>query len=410
MTSLKAIRNVALGAALLGAAAMTPAHAHAEAPVFIGISVGIAPPPLPVYAQPELPGDGYIWIPGCWAWGDAGYYWVPGYWALPPQEGLLWTPAWWGFEDGAYMWHEGYWGPEVGFYGGINYGFGYGGIGFYGGEWRGHSFFYNSVVVNVGYGRVSNVYVNRDVVFRNTIVNRDHLAFNGPGGIDRQPAPFERQAMNARHFDATPAQAEHQRFAAQDRVQYAAFNNGRPGTIASGAQGSYRATAEQHARTMPITPQDRQEGQHYNARPGGAGDRQNVQSPQNFNDNRNALQQRPQGSPTPQQQQPMTQPQRYNAAPEQQQRYNAAPQQQPQQPQGQRYNAAPQQQAPQQQPPVQQQPQGQQQQRPAANPQQPQQQRPAPTMQQRPGPAPQQKPAPAPKAPPAEHGEEHGHR
>ena len=28
------------------------------------------PPPLPVYEQPPPPGDGYIWTPGYWAWGQ----------------------------------------------------------------------------------------------------------------------------------------------------------------------------------------------------------------------------------------------------------------------------------------------------------------------------------------------------
>ena len=54
-----------------------------------------------------------------------GYYWVPGTWVEPPAEGLLWTPGYWGWGNGAYVWNAGYWGPTVGFYGGIDYGFGY---------------------------------------------------------------------------------------------------------------------------------------------------------------------------------------------------------------------------------------------------------------------------------------------
>ena len=50
---------------------------------------------------------------------------------------LLWTPGYWDWDDGLYIWHEGYWGPEVGFYGGVDYGFGYPGVGFYGGYWHG---------------------------------------------------------------------------------------------------------------------------------------------------------------------------------------------------------------------------------------------------------------------------------
>ena len=48
----------------------------------IGVSIRVAPPPIPVYVQPVIPGPGYIWVPGYWAWDDDGedYYWVPGTW------------------------------------------------------------------------------------------------------------------------------------------------------------------------------------------------------------------------------------------------------------------------------------------------------------------------------------------
>ncbi|HEX5281154.1 MAG TPA: YXWGXW repeat-containing protein [Micropepsaceae bacterium] len=108
----------------------------AEAAIAVNLTVGIAPPPLRTYAQPPIPGPGYLWMPGYWAWNGAGYYWVPGTWILPPAVGLLWTPPWWGWNNGVYVWHAGYWGPHVGFYGGINYGFGYSGHGYEGGFWN----------------------------------------------------------------------------------------------------------------------------------------------------------------------------------------------------------------------------------------------------------------------------------
>ncbi len=108
--------------------------ASSQAQIAVGISVHIGPPALPVYAQPMCPGMGYLWTPGYWAYGPDGYYWVPGTWVLAPV-GLLWTPGYWGWGGGAFAWHAGYWGPHVGFYGGINYGFGYGGVGFVGGRW-----------------------------------------------------------------------------------------------------------------------------------------------------------------------------------------------------------------------------------------------------------------------------------
>jgi hypothetical protein len=55
---------------------------------------------------------------------------------LPPKAGLLWTPGYWESEEGVYVFHVGYWGPHIGFYGGVNYGFGYDGIGYEGGYWK----------------------------------------------------------------------------------------------------------------------------------------------------------------------------------------------------------------------------------------------------------------------------------
>ena len=73
------------------------------AQIGVGVSITIAPPILPVYAQPICPGDGYIWTPGYWAYGDDGYYWVPGTWILAPEPGFLWTPGYWGWGDGVYL-------------------------------------------------------------------------------------------------------------------------------------------------------------------------------------------------------------------------------------------------------------------------------------------------------------------
>lgn len=193
------------------------------------ISVGIAPPALPVYTQPPCPGDGYLWTPGYWAYGAAGYYWVPGVWVHPPRVGVLWTPGYWGWGGGVYEWHPGYWGPHVGFYGGVNYGFGYGGVGFVGGVWRGGFFHYNTAVMNVNTTIVHNTYVDRTVI-HTSVVN--HASFNGPGGIRAVPTAQERVAMNEQHFQPTANQFAHQQAASQDRNQFASVNHGRPGVTA----------------------------------------------------------------------------------------------------------------------------------------------------------------------------------
>ena len=53
-------------------------------------AVETAPPPLPTYDQPPVPGPGYLWSPGNWSWDEerADYYWVPGTWVEPPRPGL----------------------------------------------------------------------------------------------------------------------------------------------------------------------------------------------------------------------------------------------------------------------------------------------------------------------------------
>jgi len=188
------------------------------------VSITVAPPALPVYEQPPCPTEGYLWTPGYWAYGPAGYYWVPGLWVAPPQPGFLWTPGYWAFVGGFYRWHLGYWGPHVGFYGGVNYGFGYSGVGFYGGRWEGGVFRYNTAVMRVGPG-FHGVYEDRTVI-NNTTINR--TSFNGVGGINAQPTAQERVAMNEQHVQRTSEQISHQRFSSQDRGNWASENHGSP--------------------------------------------------------------------------------------------------------------------------------------------------------------------------------------
>ena len=170
--------------ALIAAFTLIAVPVVSQAGLFVGVSVGIPPPALPVYVQPPCPAPGYIWMPGYWAWDD-GYYWVPGTWVLAPAVGVLWTPGYWGWAEGAYVWNAGYWGPHVGFYGGIDYGFGYGGVGYQGGYWRGNQFYYNRSVTNVSNNtEIHNVY-NKTVVNNTTINN---VSYNGgPGGASARP-------------------------------------------------------------------------------------------------------------------------------------------------------------------------------------------------------------------------------
>jgi len=210
---------------------LVPASSHAG----VFISVGFAPPVLPVYEQPVCPAPNLMWTPGYWAYSydTEDYYWVPGAWVPAPYEGALWTPGYWGWSGGLFVFHEGYWGPHVGYYGGVNYGFGYGGIGFAGGEWRGGVFAYNTAVVRVDERFVHTTFVDRERVDRGFVARGNRVAFSGgPGGINHPPSSEERMAEHDQHVAKTSFQAQHESVAKADRSSFAKSNGGRPRNLA----------------------------------------------------------------------------------------------------------------------------------------------------------------------------------
>ena len=230
-------KSLPLRIALFALALLAVATISTSASAEIRISVGFAPPPLPIYEQPLCPGDGYLWTPGYWGW-DADfddYYWIPGTWVLAPEPGFFWTPPYWGWADGAYVFYDGYWGPEVGFYGGIDYGFGYFGVGFVGGRWEGSHFFYNRAVMNVNVENIHNVY--------NENVNRgggNHVSYNGgEGGINARPTPQEEAAARQRHVGPVAAQTEHMNAARGNPEMRASANHGKPSIAATARPGDF---------------------------------------------------------------------------------------------------------------------------------------------------------------------------
>ena len=240
-------------AALLAAAVIAAIPGRAHAGVFV--SVSIAPPPLPVYVQPPIPGPGYIWTPGYWAWGDDGYYWVPGTWVLAPFVGALWTPGYWGWSDGVYIFHTGYWGPHVGFYGGIDYGYGYGGRGYDGGYWRGGGFYYNRSVNHVT-NNITNVY-NRTVINNTTIVNL--TSYNGGAhGIAARATPQQQAWANERHTSPVAAQLQQRSMASRMQSMRASVNHGTPPILATPRAGAFNgvgAPTPMAARETRFAPQ-----------------------------------------------------------------------------------------------------------------------------------------------------------
>ena len=221
------------------------------------------PPPLPDYAQPPAPGDGYIWTPGYWAWGPYGYYWVPGVWVEPPYAGGLWTPGYWGFYGGSYLWYPGHWGYHMGWYGGINYGFGYIGFGYEGGYWnRGH-FFYNRVYNHIDERNVHNVYSYRANVHVNTTVRSSYRG--GTNGVQAHPRPQEGAAYHEPTAPRMSTQAQHEQNYSTQRGQYAVENHGKPATPAE----SRPLRAEPNVKPQQRSGSGGQSGGHSGGQSGG---------------------------------------------------------------------------------------------------------------------------------------------
>jgi len=221
---------------LLAAVAMLILSSVSFAQIGVGVVVSFGPPELPVYEQPICPDEGYIWTPGYWAWDGYDYYWVPGTWVLAPRPGYFWTPAWWGWGGNGFIFHAGYWGPHVGFYGGINYGFGYFGRGYEGGRWEHDRFYYNRTVNNVNVNVIHNTY-------NTTIVNNygnSRVSYNGGrGGIEARATSQEEAAIHERHIAPVSAQVQHVREARGNPEFRASANHGRPPVAATSRPGVF---------------------------------------------------------------------------------------------------------------------------------------------------------------------------
>lgn len=202
----------------------------AEPAVDIDLSAADAPPPLLNDEQAPCPDQGYLWTPGYWGWRGAGHYWVPGAWVRPPRAGLLWTPGYWAFMGGLYVFHAGYWGPHIGYYGGINYGYGYVGSGYVGGHWVGSVFVYNKAVSNVNASVVH--YSYSEIAIDHVAIS--NVSYNGgPGGTTATPTADERAAAAEPHMSATPRQRQIDLQSASNPELMARTNTAHPVTAAT---------------------------------------------------------------------------------------------------------------------------------------------------------------------------------
>ena len=298
------------------------------------------PPPLPEYQQPPAPEPNDLWTPGYWGYAPTGYYWVPGVWVAAPYVGALWTPPYWGFFGGRYLFHGGYWGPHIGFYGGVNYGFGYGGHGYEGGYWHGNNFFYNRSVNRINEVNIHNVY-NHTVI----VNNYNRVSYNGGrGGINLRPSLAESAAMRERHTPPGAEQRELHQQAGQNRQQFFNQNQGHPAQAAfehpAAARAGFGAAGNRPENNRPGEPNamrgpQPQEQRNLQQQQHQQQEQRNFQQQRAPQERRNFQQQRqPQQHAQPQQrsfQQPHAQPQQrrvepQRAAPQSHQQSRPAPQ------------------------------------------------------------------------------------
>jgi hypothetical protein len=236
ISTMRILRSSTL-ALILSACSIAALSVPASAQVSAEISVNVAPPPLPAYEQPPIPGDNYIWVPGYWSWdqAEADYYWVPATWVEAPQPGLLWTPSYWSWNDSAFVFIPGYWAPQVGFYGGIDYGYGYTGNGYQGGRWENGNFYYNRTVNNIANVNIRNVY-NETVAVNTT----NYVSYNGGnGGIEARPTPEQQAAAKERHIQATALQTRQAEAASKNRELFSKQNHGQPTVAATSKAGTF---------------------------------------------------------------------------------------------------------------------------------------------------------------------------
>ena len=233
-------RTLLLCAAVLSSAMILMLPGHAIAQVDAVVSCDVAPPVLPVYAQPPMPEEGYVWTPGYWQWLAApGYLWVPGTWGIsPPVVNVLRRRLYVGmgrrtstFSIMVSL------GPRVGFYDGVNYGYGYSGSGYQGGRWDGGHFIYNSGVNNFGSVHASNTY--RQNVPVNNASRVSYIG--GAGAIIAEPNAEERTFQSEAHRPVSEEKNRHITAAVAHPGLIAKTNHGRPQIAATARSAQFEA-------------------------------------------------------------------------------------------------------------------------------------------------------------------------
>lgn len=79
--------------------------------VYVGATIGLAPPPLRYEVIGVAPGPGYIWTGGYWGWAGGRYQWNHGRW-VPRRAGYFWVRPHWVRARGGWRFARGHWRPR----------------------------------------------------------------------------------------------------------------------------------------------------------------------------------------------------------------------------------------------------------------------------------------------------------
>jgi hypothetical protein len=91
----------------LGAAAVLAMLATA-APAMAQVYVHVRPPAARVEEVPPLPGPGWVWTRGYWAW-HGHWAWVGGRYVRPPHPHAAWVSGYWHHHPRGWVWTGGHW-------------------------------------------------------------------------------------------------------------------------------------------------------------------------------------------------------------------------------------------------------------------------------------------------------------
>ena len=126
----------------------------------------------------------------------------------------------------------------MGFYGGINYGFGYGGVGYEGGRWEGGHFSYNTYVNHVN---TTIIIIHNTYNTRVTNVSETHVSYNGgTGGVEARPTSQQESYANQHHVGPVASQTQHVQAARSNPQLRASANQGKPPIAATAKPGDFK--------------------------------------------------------------------------------------------------------------------------------------------------------------------------